>query len=188
MKLNRITLSFGFAAACVFAMMQGCNSAVESDGTSATATDGHDDHDHEGHDHDDHEGHDHDDHAGHDHDAEGHSHDFETLGAAANEIEALTVEIGKHLASGDADAAHDPLHHIGNVLIATEEMVKKMDDSEKKTELTGAVKTLLDSFTEVDSQLHTTESDDAKQEAASTKFGELQPSIDDAIATLKKGA
>lgn len=195
-KLHPLHLTCAVLAACSFALLTGCDNqaATDVDPVAATETD----HDHDGnHDHEHADGeHSHADgehahadgeHADGEHAHGDHDHDFESLGEATNEIEALAAEIGKQLSAGDADAAHDPLHHIRAVLLATEEVVKKMEDSEKKTELSAAVTSLLDDFTEIDSQLHGSSEKEADPKEAVKKYQELQPAIDDAIAKLKKG-
>lgn len=208
-KLHPLQLTCGLLAAFSFALAAGCNGPATEDTTSTAAEGQADDHDHDhgedGHEHGDHEHGDHDHSAGkegdhqhgdHNHGDHGHAHgdhdhDFKTLDEATAEIETLAAEIDKHLSAGDVDAAHDPLHHIGAVLIATEQLIKEMDDakledSEQKTEWSAAVTSLLDDFTEVDEHLHGGDSKEASDEQAVKQYESVQASIKEAIATLKK--
>jgi len=201
MKLHPLQLTLGLLAAFSLTLAAGCGGPAPENGGGIATTDTsggdheHGDHEHGDHDHGDHEHGDHDhgdhdhgdhDHGEHDHAHGDHDHDFKSLGEATAEIETLAGEIDKHLAAGDVDAAHDPLHHIGAVLIATEQMVNKMDDSEKKTEVSAAVTSLLDDFTKVDEHLHGGETKEASDEQAVKQYEQLQASIKESIATLKK--
>jgi hypothetical protein len=182
MKKTLSLLSLGLLSALLLVGLSGCDSGgtteTTADGTEQSGDSHADDHDHE--DGDDH-GHGDGEHAGEDHDAEDHDHDFESLAEAVAEIESLRDEIRDGFKGDDPDVAHGPLHHIGEVLIATEEMVNEMDDStENKAEIQAAVKTLLDEFTAVDNTLHG--ADDGKQ------YSEASESIDAAIETLKSNA
>nr|WP_201724066.1 hypothetical protein [Rhodopirellula sp. SM50] len=192
MTSQSFSLTLGFLAAFCFAALPGCQDKSTTTVTEASETDhdhSHDDgeHDHDGHDHDEHGDHDHDAHEGHDHDddhAEEHSHDFKSLSEAVTEIESLRDTIRDEFAAGDADAAHGPLHHIGEVLIATENFIQTMDDSEQKTAAAAAVDSLLDDFTAIDQGLHG--SDESKAKGKS--YDDVSKSIDEAIETLKKDA
>ncbi|MEL6105348.1 MAG: hypothetical protein AAFU85_04900 [Planctomycetota bacterium] len=187
-----------FTAVCLLSMFcfvasTGCDTA--SDTTAETADHDHDDHDHgdhEGHDHDDHEGHDHDDHEGHDHeghdhdDHEGHDHgdhegpdhgehEFETLADAVTEIVSLRDTIREGVKAEKVD--HGPLHGIGNVLGAAEELVKKMpEDNPQRKAALEAIETLFDSFGAVDQGLH---GDGGKT------YDEVSEAIDAAIKVLQ---
>ena len=200
MTSKSFSLTLGFLAAFCFAALPGCQDKATTTVTEASDSDhdhshddgdhdqdGHDHDEHGDHDHDEHGDHDHDEHEGHDHDdahAEEHNHDFESLSEAVNEIESLRDTIRDGFAAGDADAAHDPLHHIGEVLIATENFIQTMDDSEQKTAAAAAVESLLDDFTAVDQGLHGSEESKAKGK----KYDDVSKSIDEAIQTLKKDA
>ncbi|QDV81980.1 hypothetical protein [Stieleria magnilauensis] len=192
MTSKSFSLTLGFLAAFGFAVLPGCQDKSTTTVTEASDADhdhSHDDgdHDHDGHDHDEHGDHDHDDHEGHDHDddhAEAHSHDFKSLSEAVTEIESLRDTIRDEFAAGDTDAAHGPLHHIGAVLIATENFIQTMDDSEQKTAAAAAVDSLLDDFTAVDQGLHGSEESNAKGKS----YDDVSKSIDEAIETLKKDA
>ncbi|QDV44408.1 hypothetical protein Enr13x_42740 [Stieleria neptunia] len=197
MTSKSFSLTLGFLAAFCFAALPGCQDKSTTTVTEASDSDhdhSHDDgdHDHDGHDHDEHADHDehgdhdHADHEGHDHDEHGdaHDHDFESLSEAVEEIESLRDTIRDGFAAGDADAAHDPLHHIGAVLIATENLIQTMDDSEQKTAAAAAVESLLDDFAAVDQGLHGSEESKAKGK----QYDDVSKSIDEAIETLKKDA
>lgn len=195
MTSKSFTLTLGFLAAFGFAVLPGCEEKSTTTVTETTDADldhahddhAHDDHGHDDHGHDDHAHDDHGSHEGHDHDgehADDHNHDFESLSEAVAEIESLRDTIRDEFAKGDADAAHDPLHHIGEVLIATENMVKAMDDTEQKTAAAAAVESLLDDFTAVDQGMHGSEESRSKGK----KYDDVSESVDKAIETLKKGA
>ncbi|WP_182868306.1 hypothetical protein [Stieleria mannarensis] len=193
MTSKSFSLTLGLLAAFGFAVLPGCQDKSTTTVTEASDADhdGHDhgDHDHGDHDHGDHDhgDHDHGDHEGHDHGddhADDHSHDFESLAEALEEIESLRDTIRDEFADGDADAAHGPLHHIGEVLIATENMINAMDDSEQKTAAAAAVESLLDDFTAVDQGMHGSEESKSKGKT----YDDVSESIDKAIETLKKEA
>ncbi|KAA1262137.1 hypothetical protein LF1_46980 [Rubripirellula obstinata] len=121
-------------------------------------------------------GHDH----GHDHDHAGHNHDFENLGEALVELEELSDEIGVAFTSGEPESAHDALHHISEVLEATETVVSKSSlGEETKAEALKAVEELFDSYTALDETMH---GDGGKD------FDEVKSSIESAIAVLKSAA
>ncbi|TWT54970.1 hypothetical protein Pla22_26240 [Rubripirellula amarantea] len=170
---NRLTLSLllGFVALGGLTL-SGCNSSSPTTPPTASTSD---DHGHDDHDHDDHEGHDHGDHEGHDHGD--HSHDFSTLGDAVAEVEELSGEIGAAFEKGDPESAHDALHHIGDVLGATEQLVKKSElATEDQAVATAAVENLFDSFAAIDEKMHGHDGSD---------FSEVKDTIESAIATLK---
>ena len=167
MKSRSLTLTLGFFAAFCFAVLPGCEDSTTT--TVTETTDSHQGHDDDG------------DHAEQDHDG---NHSFESLADAVTEIESLRDTIRDEFAAGDADVAHEPLHHIGEVLLATEELIAKMDPSDQKTAAAAAVESLLDDFTAVDQGMHG--SDENKSNGK--KYDEVSKSIDEAIATLKKDA
>ncbi|MEO1617874.1 MAG: hypothetical protein AAFV88_18620 [Planctomycetota bacterium] len=191
--MKRTTLSklFGILAVSAMIAAPGCDSEpAASDANQTAVADDHADHDHgddhEGHDHGD-EGHDHGDesHEGHDH--AGHDHAFKTLGDAVAEIESLNSEIAPKLAEGDISGAHDPLHHIGSVLVATEDFLEANNQGEKQAELTGAVETIMNAYMVVDKLLHPTEGK-VDTDAVTKQFAEFSKPIEEAIATLKAGS
>lgn len=156
-------------AAFSFAVLPGCSEPSDTATTTEQTSDEHgDDHDHDGHeDHGD-EGH------GDDHD-----HDFESLGEAVKEIKSLRTSIGDDLAKGEGDDAHGQMHHLFEVLAATEKVIQAMEESDAKTESTAAIESLLDDFSSVDATMHGGEGKEMK---------DVAESIDNAIATLEKNA
>lgn len=191
MVARNFTLMMGFLAATCFVALPGCqepastttvSDAADGDAGHGDAGHGDDGHGDDGHDHDGEHGH--DEHDGHDHDGEEHSHDFKSLSEAVEEIEELRDVIRDEFAAGHADEAHDPLHHIGEVLIATDNLIKSMDDSEQKTAAAAAVESLLDDFTAVDQGMHGSEESQSKGK----KYADVSKSVDEAIETLKKGS
>lgn len=124
-------------------------------------------------------GHDHG-HEGHDHGHADHDHNFENLGEALVELEELSAEISVAFTSGEPESAHDALHHIPEVLEATETVVSKSSLSEDaKAEALKAVEELFDSYTALDQTMH---GDGGKD------FDEVKSSIESSIAVLKSAA
>ena len=125
--------------------------------------------------------HDHEGHADHDDD---HDHDFENLGEAVAEIDELSTEITTAFTSGKPESAHDALHHIAEVLEATETTISKSSMSEDlKAESLKAVENLFDSFTTVDETMHGDgESDPGKS------FDEVKGSIEASLTVLEAAA
>ena len=198
MAFKSLHLSLAFLAAICFAALPGCqDSSSSTTATEASDSDhgddhGHDEHGHDedGHDHGDEAGHDHGpgvshDHGDHDHSHGDHKHDFKTLAEAVEEIESLRNTIRDELAADNGEAAHDPIHHIGAVLLATEDLIGEMDDSEQKTTLAAAVDSLLDDFAAVDASMHHSEEE---EESKGKSYDDVSKSVDEAIETLKKGA
>ncbi|MCC9601713.1 hypothetical protein LOC67_14230 [Stieleria sp. JC731] len=175
MNKRHFAFGFGLLATMTFALLPGCSQpSTTTVSESGEGEHSHDDHDHDGHDHGDH------DHSGHDHDDD-HSHDFKSIDEALAEITELNADIAEHLKNADAAGAHDPLHHVGEVLIAAEEMVAKMEDSDKKTTADKAIKSLINDFTAVDATLH-----DAPEEADTAgEYDRLKSSIQASIDELK---
>lgn len=147
---------------CLFALgcfcIAGCGASTENAGSADTAS--HDDHDHD-----------------HDHD-----HDFANLGEAFEEIDELSNEIMTAFTGGEPESAHDALHHIGEVLEATEMTVSKSELSEEaKASAMKAVESLFDSFTAIDETMHG-ETEDGSDVSA---MDENKSSIMEALETLK---
>lgn len=170
---NSISILFCFLAIGSFCVV-GCG-PTESTVAPVENTDhdhDDDDHDHDGHDHDEHghDEHDHDDHADHD-------HNFDNLGEAVAEIDELSTEISAAFTSGEPESAHDALHHIAEVLEATETVISKSSmDADAKAGALKAVEDLFDSFTAVDETMH---GDGGKD------FDEVESTIKSSLATLK---
>lgn len=147
---------------CLFALgcfcIAGCGASTENAGSADTAS--HDDHDHD-----------------HDHD-----HDFANLGEAFEEIDELSNEIMTAFTGGEPESAHDALHHIGEVLEATEMTVSKSELSEEsKASAMKAVESLFDSFTAIDETMH----GETEEGAAVSAMDENKSSIMEALETLK---
>ncbi len=148
---NSISFLFCFLAVGLFSIV-GCESTVTSD------TQVESDHDHDAH--------------GHDHD-----HDFETLDEAVAEIEELSSEISEAFTSGQPESAHDALHHIDEVLEATESFIEESELSQDaKDSAASAIADLSDSFTALDEKMHGEEGQE---------FDDVKSLIESSIASLK---
>ncbi|KAA5546067.1 CbtA family protein [Roseiconus nitratireducens] len=168
MSCRSLSLCAGFLAALGFATLTGCSQPTEPADTSAEAAH---DHDSEAGDHDHAEGE-------HDHADDEHEHEFATLDEATEEIESLNKTIKDGFANNDVDAAHDPLHHIGEVLEATDHWVQESDLPEpRKQELAAAIEQLFDAFGAIDESLH---GDGGKS------YDEVSESIQSALDTLNQ--
>jgi len=200
MPVHPLRCSLCFAALLGFIGLSGCDQPSTGDAAATTETAAgdadhdHGDHDHGDHDHADHDhgDHDHDhaeqdhpegdqdhDHGDHDH-GDDHDHDFKTLDEAVAEISSLRDQIRDGFADNDVDAAHGPLHHVGEVLEATETLLPKLKLSEESQQAAGkAVESLFADFGAVDESLHGEEG---------KSYDEVSESIDKAIATLKSSA
>ena len=153
--IRAIQLVCLFTLGFVISMQTGCNKAD----TTADATAGQsDDHDQDGHDHGDHD------------------HANMSFGAAIAEIEELSGTISESMAKDDADAAHDPLHHIGDLLETLPELAKKdgLSEDDQKT-VNGAVAKLMDAYGAVDAIMHGEEG---------KSWDEVKGEIDEATTTL----
>lgn len=99
----------------------------------------------------------HDDHDGHDHGGHGHDHGHrpETFAEAVEAIAKIDDTIKTAFAADDKDAAHGPLHTIGEVLEGTKELAKNADltDDQRKS-VDGAVDSLFESFGAIDAVMH----------------------------------
>ncbi|OYP33151.1 hypothetical protein [Rhodopirellula sp. MGV] len=174
MTKSRFAFGLTLLAAFAFTSLSGCDKASTTSVSESSGEEGHDHDDHDGHDHSEH------DHSAHDHGDE-HSHDFASIVEIADELTALNTDIGKHFGEGDPEGAHDPLHHVGEVLLAAEQWVAKMDDADKKAKAQAAVDSLLDDFTAVDDTMH--EVDDVSERTE--KYDSVKDSIQKSIDELK---
>lgn len=106
-----------------------------------------------------------DDHGhGHNHD---HDHAPTTVREALAALTALRNTTRDAFAANDMDAAHDPLHEVGNVLTAIPELAKKENvDPEQQPAIQKAVDTLLDAFGRVDKTMHGQEGSTYAEESA----------------------
>lgn len=104
--------------------------------------------------------------AEHDHD-HGHSHAPASAVEGLAELTSLRNTIRDAFAANDMDKAHDPLHEVGDVLMAIPELAKKENaDSEKLASVQKAVDTLMDAFGRVDKTMHGQEGSTYTEESA----------------------
>jgi len=122
------------------------------------------------------DGHDHD----HDHD-HGHGHDHpESFKAAVEKASMLRDKIRDGFANEDPDAAHGPLHDVGDVLGSIAAMAEKEGlEGETLTGVRDAVETLKESFGSVDKMMHGGEG---------SEYSEVSADVDAAMATLVAAA
>ncbi len=112
--------------------------------------------------------------AEHDHD-HGHSHAPKTSGEGLAELTSLRNTIRDAFAANDMDTAHDPLHEVGDVLLAIPELAKKENvDSEKLASIQKAVDTLMDAFGRVDKTMHGQEGSTYAEESATIDAAVLE--------------
>jgi len=107
---------------------------------------------------------------------EGHHHP-ETLNDALTELTELRDTIRDAFAADDPDKAHDPLHEVGHIIEAVQELAEKEKLPEERL---AAVKTsaeeLFTAFGEVDKSMHGEEG---------SSYKDVSAKIDAAIAALK---
>jgi len=114
----------------------------------------------------------------HGHDHEEHDHGPESLKDALAEVKSLRNTIRDSFAKNDQDAAHGPLHEVGEVLEAIPELAKKEKVSlENQAAIETAVNTLMDAFGNVDKTMHGQEGSTYSEESAT---------IDAAMETLSQ--
>ena len=112
--------------------------------------------------------------AEHDHD-HGHSHAPKTSGEGLAELTSLRNTIRDAFAANDMDTAHDPLHEVGDVLLAIPELAKKENvDSEKLASIQKAADTLMDAFGRVDKTMHGQEGSTYAEESATIDAAVLE--------------
>lgn len=112
--------------------------------------------------------------ADHDHD-HGHRHAPTTSSEGLAELTALRNTIRDAFAANDMDKAHDPLHDVGDVLMAIPELAKKESvDSEKLASIQKAVDTLMDAFGRVDKTMHGQEGSTYSEESATIDAAVLE--------------
>lgn len=103
-----------------------------------------------------------------------------TLGDAVTEIIELRNRIRSGFASGDPDAAHGPLHEVGDVLTEITKLAEESDLSETdRLTVQSSAENLLDAFGEVDKTFHGQEGSTYDEEAET---------IDSAILNLASAA
>jgi hypothetical protein len=112
--------------------------------------------------------------AAHNHD-HGHSHAPTTSVEGLAELTSLRNTIRDAFAANDMDTAHDPLHVVGDVLLAIPELAKKENvDSEKLASIQKAVDTLMDAFGRVDKTMHGQEGSTYAEESATIDAAVLE--------------
>jgi len=112
--------------------------------------------------------------AAHNHD-HGHSHAPTTTSEGLAELKSLRNTIRDAFAANDMDKAHDPLHVVGDVLMAIPELAKKENaDSEKLASIQKAVETLMDAFGRVDKTMHGQEGSTYAEESATIDAAVLE--------------
>ena len=110
--------------------------------------------------------------AEHDH---GHSHAPTTSSEGLAELTSLRNTIRDAFAANDMDTAHDPLHEVGDVLLAIPELAKKENvDSEKLASIQKAVDTLMNAFGRVDKTMHGQEGSTYAEESATIDAAVLE--------------
>ena len=114
--------------------------------------------------------------AEHDHDHDhGHSHAPATSVEGLAELTSLRNTIRDAFAANDMDKAHDPLHEVGDVLMAIPELAKKENmDAEKLASIQKAVDTLMDAFGRVDKTMHGQEGSTYAEESAAIDAAVLE--------------
>lgn len=104
--------------------------------------------------------------------------DTESLEAAIAKVTSLRDAIRDGFSNDDPDAAHGPLHEVGDVLLLIPEIAKTQPVSaETQTAIEREVNLLMDAFGEVDKTLHGQEGSTYEEESAT---------IDTALTALKQ--
>lgn len=148
------------AVAAASLMFVGCADDSVDESSASSNESGEHGHDHDGHDH------------GH-----GDEHGPETLSEAVEAVAGIDATIKTAMAANDKDAAHGPLHKIGNVLNAAKKLVETADMTDEQRESSKkAVQTLFDSFSAIDATMH-------GQEGKS--YDEVSADIAESLKTLK---
>ncbi len=118
------------------------------------------------------------DHDGHDHD----EHALPTTFAeGVSELKEHYQEIKTAFAQADAkkavEEAHDPLHHVGEILEALPELAKKADLSAEQLEtISKSVGTMFDSYGNIDDAVHDEKSPD---------YAAVAEKLDEAMAAIE---
>lgn len=147
-------------ACCIVALVlfTGCQPA---DSTAEEHTEEDTEHDH-GHEH------------GHEHEHD-HSDRPESLREAIVELRELSDSFCAAMDEDDTEAAHDPLHHLGELLEAMPELAADTDLSEEQwQQVKEEVDRLFDAFGEIDSTFH-------------EKDGDKKAAYEDAKSTIEEG-
>ncbi|MBL4884280.1 MAG: hypothetical protein JKY95_07075 [Planctomycetaceae bacterium] len=113
----------------------------------------------------------HDEHVGHDHDTPG------TYAEAVGKLEGLHASIRDAFEKKDKDAAHGPLHDVGNLLESVGALAEKAElDAEQLTAVKKAKEELFDGYTKIDGMFH------GEEEVA---YADLAKGLDAALAVLQ---
>ena len=117
---------------------------------------------------------------GHDHGSEGHHH-AETFAEAFAEVNELHNTVATAFGANDSEAAHGPLHDVGDVLDELAELADESDmsDEAKKT-IDANIAVLFEAFGAVDKKMHDSE--------GGKDFSEVSTEITEAIAAIKEAA
>lgn len=112
----------------------------------------------------------------HSHNHDGHDHGPRTLKDAVAELTALRDTIRDSFARNDHDAAHDPLHDVGELLDSIPKLsAQEKVDAEQQAVIETQVNTLMDAFGRVDKTMHGQEGSTYAEESAT---------IDNALSAL----
>ena len=112
----------------------------------------------------------------HGHSHEEHDHGPESLKDAISELTTLRDVIRDSFAQNDQDAAHGPLHEVGEILEAIPKLSEKEKvGAEKRAAIQTSADTLMDAFGRVDKTMHGQEGSTYAEESAT---------IDAALTTL----
>jgi hypothetical protein len=109
-------------------------------------------------------------HAGHDHGDEGqHAHGIdlpEDLPSAVEALRKCYQEIKDAFESGKPDDAHEPLHHVGELLGATTKLATKaeLDEQDEET-VTNALGEMFEAYGRIDSSMHAGQTPDYAAES-----------------------
>lgn len=91
----------------------------------------------------------------------------DSMEAAITKVTSLRNSIRDGFANDDPDAAHGPLHEVGDVLLLIPELAKKQPvTAEAQATIEAEVNALMDAFGEVDKTLHGQEGSTYDEESA----------------------
>lgn len=158
--LQRPNLAVALAATFVLStpLLFGCNS-----GTSETAAGAHAGHDH-----------------GHDHE---HGHRPDSLHEAVEQLAGIEIAISEAITSGDVDAAHGPLHEVGELLQAIPEVAAETDLPKEEWEaVKAATDRLFGAYAVIDKAFHVKDGD--KQAAYEQVASELTEALEEIRSRL----
>ena len=88
-------------------------------------------------------------------DDHGHSDMPKSLPAAITELRDMWADISTAMDNSDPDSAHDPLHDVGNVLVAMPDLAAETDLQEsERNDIKAEVDKLFAAFLDIDSAFH----------------------------------